>query len=538
MKHFNRFYSLALVLLCLLLSACGAQTDTNLLPKDGDESAQTYLYTQASVSFDDPNGNIAQDKYGWETVQNGFTFRFTGKISEEERDDAVNRILQMIDLIEDRFEITPASRIICICDTTYLPGIYNGILYTGSSELYTQEFGACLIQYIFGPEVNYGLCYALGVELMQAMGGTVEGTEGTIEDALKLCDDAPVYLDMNYACFLSAYADEVTLSRVKTLALDFYHSLAQDEKIELFSDYSNVLYRKKLNAYLNAHGKTSYDNTDLDGIIFYPCGGKIRLAWEDPYAEFYLYDDYTVMYGFQGSDLDYVNSGYENLRYLVRCYCLQAAEMERTAGHLEQEDRVQKVPVLLVRDPATERYAGCAYYMSENLIKLFYLDGYAHEYVHYLTRDAVPIKAWLLELLPCYCTQQPGEPMIAWNASAARESYENLDPKDPADADAYAFYAAVTEHLDHPFDWNDPEDFRYFYDAYMVAYNQFDRIKTRGGLIGHGAFAQYLASLAGEQAMMEAIYNNTPVEIFGKNWDALIDEWQEKLIGEHGWILN
>ena len=128
--------------------------------------------------------------------------------------------------------------------------------------------------------------------------------------------------------------------------------------------------------------------------------------------------------------------------------------------------------------------------------------------------------------------------MVAWNAVGAREGYENLDPEDPADADAYAFYTAVTQHLDHPFDWNDPEDFKCFYDAYMVAYDQFDRIKTRGGLIGHGAFAQYLASLVGERAMMEAIYNNTPVEIFGNNWDALIGDWQEKLSEEYAWLLN
>ena len=243
MKHFVRLYSFSLLLsLSILLSACG---QADLPHEDENTPVMSYSYTQVTVSFDDPGGRIIQDKYGWETEQNGFIFQFTGKVLQEERDAVVSRILQMVDLIEKQFNITPATRIICIRDISHPSGIYNGILYAGIPELGTQDFAACFVQYIFGVKVNYGLCYAFGAELRQAMGFNAEKLSVSVEDALELCESAPMYLDLNYACFLSDYADEGTLSRVKLLALDFYRSLTQGERIELFYDYSHALYRKK-----------------------------------------------------------------------------------------------------------------------------------------------------------------------------------------------------------------------------------------------------------------------------------------------------
>ena len=512
MKHLTRAFSLWLWVLCLILSACAtkpSRTPTDAIPN--------YLYTETLVSFAEPSGRLYQDKCGWETTQGNLTIRFTSTISEEERNAVVFTIVQMAAFLQEQFAVTDMARTICIHSDTYAPGMYQDMLYSGIAEVKTQDFSAALVQFLFGIEVKYGLCYAIGTELVSAMAYPTETLTTTVAEALSLCDTAPQYLDMNYACFLPQYADEQTRTQVKVLALDFYASLTQAEKVDLIINYSNTLFRQRFNAYLTTCGQNAYENADLDVVHFYPCGGKIRLAWEDPYACFYLYDDYTVAYGFQGGSIDYVNSGYDNLRYLAVCYYLQATEMERLVGHLESENKDEKVPVLFIRDPATERYAGGGYFSHEKHIKLFYVDAYAHEYVHYVTRGASSQEAWQLELLPCYCTQRPGHPMVAWNATMAKATYEALYPDNPADAEPYAFYTAVIGSIGHPFDWDSLEDFVYFYDVYMVAYDQFFRVKTRGGLVGHGAFAYYLVSLVGEQAMMEAIYYDTPVETFGKS---------------------
>lgn len=531
MKHLTRAFSLLLLVLCLLLSACA--TRPNRTPAD---SIPNYVYTETLVSFDEPSGRIYQDKCGWETTQGTLTIRFTSTISEEERNAVVFDIVQMVAFLQEQFSLTDTVRTICIHGDTYAPGMYQDILYSGISEVKTQDFAAALVQFLFGVELKYGLCYAIGTELALAIAYPTEALTVTVAEALSLCDTAPQYLDMNYACFLPQYAEETTREQLKVLALDFYRSLTHEAKIDLITNYSHALFRQRFNEYLVACGQTAYENADLDAVHFYPCGGEIRLAWEDPYARFYLYDDYTVAYGFQGSDIDYVNSGYDNLRYLAICYYLQATEMEQLVGHLESEDKDEKVPVLFIRDSATERYAGGGYFVQEKHIKLFYVDAYAHEYVHYVTRGASSREAWQLELLPCYCTQRPGHPMVAWNATGAKATYEALRPDNPANAEQYAFYTAVINSLDHPFNWDNIEDFIYFYDVYMVAYDQFSRVKTTGGLVGHGAFAYYLASLVGEQAMMDAIYYDTPVETFGKSWDALISDWEVELTEKHGWI--
>lgn len=90
-----------------------------------------------------------------------------------------------------------------------------------------------------------------------------------VEDALTLCETSPIHLDMNYACFQPCYADEETLSKVKTLALDFYRSLAEEAKQELLAGYTDDLFRQRFNDYLAANGRSGAENSGLEDIAFY-----------------------------------------------------------------------------------------------------------------------------------------------------------------------------------------------------------------------------------------------------------------------------
>ncbi len=149
MKHLTRTFSLLLLVLCLLLSACA--TRSNRTPAD---SIPNYVYTETLVSFDEPSGSLYQDKCGWETIQGTLTIRFTSTISEEERNAAVFDIVQMVAFLQEQFDIADTVRTICIHSDRYAPGMYQDILYSGISEVKTQDFAAALLQFLFGVKLK------------------------------------------------------------------------------------------------------------------------------------------------------------------------------------------------------------------------------------------------------------------------------------------------------------------------------------------------------------------------------------------------
>ena len=534
--------SFFVLLILLLVCGCGAEqpaeNDKNATPEVQQNAEENvYKFTKSVVTFDYPTGGFTRDINGWETKCGNVTICFSGACAEGERETATSDIITLYTALAERIPVGGTEIEIHVHGGSYRPGNFSGVLYTGMDELGTVEFAASLVQAVFGTEVSYSLCYALGAEML---GEAAEMPEMSVEEALTLCDSDPVYLDLNYACFLENYADEETLCKVRTLALVFYQSLTQEDKTELFVNYSNALFRRHLNAYFAAHGKAAYENTELDGMKFYPCGGDVRLVWEDAYAVFYVYDDFKVLHKdfceMNGVE-DYMNSTYEDLRYIVTSYLLQAAEMERLVGHLDQSEAEEKIPVLFNRDHRYGDSAGAVYSYDNNNIYVFAFEAYAHEYVHYLTRGMVKTP-WLRELFSFYYTERPGDSRVYWTAEKTQYLHENVYPNDADASVNYEIYLSVVDYLGRPLDFDNFEDLLYLYEAALVKMDHFDRIKTNGSLIGKTSFAAYLVELADEVSMQKAVYYDMPTEVYGKDWGALISDWQVKLENEYAWLME
>ena len=540
MKTIFRHLTAMLVAAILLLTVgCGTENKNSDTKNDTAQTDATNL-TQLVVNFDEPYGASYQDKGGSELTVGDLKIQFTSEITEEARNSAVDEIIRVMALVEDPLDTVDALCEIRIRKGNYTPWSYDHVLYIGYDNLKTQEFTIGLGQMLFGHEVNYGLCYGFGTALAQEAGYPTEDVAVTIEQALTLCESSPYHLDMNYACFVSNYADDETLPKVKAIAIDFYQSLSREERQKLLTDYSGELYRESLKQYLSDHGQKVCTNADLDGISFYPCGSQMRLAWEDEYASYYLYDSYAVKYPQydQINDVvDYLNSGYENFRYIAAHYRLQAEEMERIAGHLELYYKEEKVPVLFIRDGTWENKAAGIFLNGEE-IRIYAYSSYAHEYIHYLTRAGYTTD-WLFELFTAYFTNRTGDEKIFWEWQCTKATFENSDPNNPKDAKRCALFAGVQEKLGHSFDWASIDDTNCLKDSIIVAYNQFGMLKDNSyGAAARESFARYLATEYGEEAMLQAVYYDTPSEVFGKNWDELISDWQVRLISDYSWILQ
>ncbi len=539
MRKTIRYLTKLLVVAMLLFAVgCSAGSQQNT---DTENTPPLQVDTrEVLVSISEPYGMSYQDKGGMETTMGELTIQFTSDITQEEIDSAVAEITRVMALVEEQFGAVNAPCGMRIRKGDYTPWSNDRVLYIGYDNLQTQAFPVALGQMLFGHEVNYGTYYGFGTVLAQELGYPTEEISVTVEQALTLCESSPYHLDMNYACFVPNYADDETLHKVKALAIDFYQSLTQEERQELLTNYSGELYRAYLNKYLADHGQKPYDNADLDGISFYPSGSQMRLVWEDPYAVFYLHKDYTVRYGVYDEIKgvgDYLNSGYENFRYLVATYRLQAEEMERIAGYLETEDTEQKVDVLFIRDGTGEMEGGATYSFLDNLIRMYSHDPYAHEYIHYLTRDAV-LDIWLKELFAGYFTERAGDLRIYWNMEGNRHTFDTADPTQPGGAKRIRFMEAVAVGLGHPFCWEDSADLRYMNDAFVANFDQIRKVKSREGLAAHTSFANYIVDLVGEEKALWAVYYDTPVETFGKSWDQLISDWSEYLVTTYAWMAE
>ena len=504
-------------------------------------ASDSYEYSESIVFFPDPSKARLVEKGGWHTTVDGIVYNFTNKVAEDERNTAVREISTMIRLIRDQFNLGDMSVSVRIRKGSYSPGFYDGVLVSGTDELKTQAFTASLVQMMLDNHISYSLCYGLGTELAQELGYAVEETTA-LENALTLCETSLSYLDMNYACFLPVYADEETLPKVKSLALAFYNSLTEDMRLELFTNYTSELFRQQFNNYLISQGQEPYNNTEMDDIFIYPCGGDVRLAWADAYSNFYLYDAFEVKgntHDLTRGTTDLLNSGYENFRYVAVSYCRQAAEMERLVGHLEGAELESKPNVLLIRDGTFENtYGGGCYREDVNEIRIYELSCYIHEYTHYLTRYGTK-EAWLQELLANYCMTYRCEPALYryldWFRGAYLGEYElNADT-----AREYGeFYAKVQSQLNHPFDWSSRQDLITFFNARIVFYQLMDQVTGLTHNYTLASFANYLATLTDETTALQAIYENAPGKYLDKSWDELVADWNTWISSEYAWILE
>lgn len=546
MKYINRLLMICALLLCILLSGCGANQTTDNTDKSGDVQTKQEQptapepivceYAEAMLSFKEPHGDTYQEKYAWATQYENITYHFASKISEEERNAIVNEFVRLIALAEERFGAFDGEYVISIRQDEYAPWSYDHELYISTQNLETQALTTALAQMLFGHEVNYGLCYAFGAELAQAAGYPVEELTATAEQAFALCKEKREYLDMNYACFIVPYADEATIPMVKALAVDFYSSMTQEARNELMRNYSNALYCEHLNAYLTANGLESYDNSDLEGICFYPSGGKMRVVWEDDYAKFYVFADYEMRYKdtYDGVEVDPTNASYYYFRKMVSDFRREGEMMDDLVGRFETEElRTVKCHVLFENSYNSLISAG-AYSMMDGYIRLYSTNAYAHEYVHYVTRDFMSSilqmneSGWRGEAIANFCSMRPGtdDGDVMYEAFAdGVTGNERLD----------MVMSIIEEYRGYPLDGNNPGDLYYFINASTVALDLYSGIDG-GGIYACTSFGNYIADLTSEEKALEALYYDKPVDIFGKNWDVLKSEWKVWLESEFAWV--
>lgn len=176
-----------------------------------------------------------------------------------------------------------------------------------------------------------------------------------------------------------------------------------------------------------------------------------------------------------------------------------------------------------------------AYLEHTNEIRIYNAMTYMHEYTHYLIRGGTRT-AWLQELLANYATIRTGDEDLYWNHLWFKAACTDPVSVGENTGTFKEFYGRVEAHLGRSFDWNSQEDVKTFFNARIVNNQVMDMVTDLTQTFTKSSFVQYLTTLAGEKAALQAIYEDTP-ETFGKSWDALVEAWTAWIGIEYAWIL-
>lgn len=537
-----------LLLAALLLTGCrqpgtnlstvatAPMTTTTQAPPTEPATMPQLEYQSAFCNFGEPYGNTYDSKRSTTTRYHDVTYHFTTNIDEDTRLEIVLECDKLIGFLLSGHPDWNPELTVCFRKGDYTVRVLDHTLYIGTDQFKTQQYAIGMAQMVFGHDVNYGLIYAQGLKASQALGYETVLPSDSLEDALVLCDHSPIFLDMNYACFLSEYADQNTIQKVKALAFHFYEWLAKKGKMDLLTNYSDKTYCAYLSEFLTANGKSAYDNSDLNETIFYYGGPALRLVWENEDATYYVNYDFKVQYQEAHFPSDMLKSGYANLRQLVVDYQVQIDYIESILGKYECED--SRVDVQFTERFVSQMYTAAQYTEYFNLIEMFSAGPFLHEYGHYLLRDT-DIDSWLNELICYYFGYDPVNEQLSYQWEDLVTQFKQLSAENPSINTEAFLMQVLRDHLGHPIQWEDQKDFNYILSAWVVATKAYpDLTNPNGGGYCKYSFMSYLMEKAGQQETLDAITGNTPVETFGADWETLIADWEAELRADYAWLAE
>ena len=523
-----------LCILSLLLLCCGC----------GNRMETTY----APASFEEPYGDVynEEQELGICVEQGKGTYYFPATISEDAAEAYVEEMAQLIKQVEKVAGKRKEPFSVYVCEEAYRARVEGDTLYCSYETYQTAEQAVGVAWLLVGNKANYGLVYGLGMDVAAAMGYETEPV-GELADALSLCDTAPEYLDLNYACFSEYYADEETMERVKTIAVSFYQYIKERKKTKVVKNYSDELLREYRNTFLTENGKPEYDNSDMDGIAVYGGGNALRLIWEDIGAKYHIDNEFQENYlSVSFSNIqkrlfieeDLLNSGYANLREIMVNYpkYIQFVR-EKLVPYGRMPDRVVSVRFTCETDEYKKGMGGTYYYKTDEIC-IYSMGAFQHEYVHSMLLDRhEEISLWLNECIAnyfgSYIEQENNYEMRFDEVSTKALSSDN-----PEEKERYDLERAIEQQLGHEVDWSSREDYVYQANAYIEYYDLYDQIMTAYGPAAKFSFMDFLVNKAGEQATIQAILDNKPKDAFGTYWMELVEEWENGIREDFQWVTE
>ncbi len=523
MKKFS--LGLLITLALLAFSGCG-----------NDRQELNVTYQKGTVSFEDVYGVDSYNnskELGTIATAEHITYYFAAELSEAQIEEYVKETNQLILQLEEEANIDNRKYDIYVCNVDYVTTVDEDTLYISYSNLGNLEHVRGIAQLLYGNETNYGLLYGYAASFAKEYGFDVEA-DG-LEEALKLRNTNPEYLDMNYACFNDHYVEQENIEKLQVIAVNYYSYLEKNKKTELLKNFSDEKHREYFNDFLEANGVEAYDNSDLDGIYVYAGGNGAELIWTDNVGTYYLEEGFEPNYLHKFFEADLFNSGYANFRELMLDY---QAQRQFLADKFDEMDAgVEPLVIAFIeRGYYSRGYSGSAN-INDDTIQVYMLANLQQIYTQKMLYQEGWGADWLFGCVESYYTDYPGETEANYFGEYMANSIKECKENPEQNKEFYEWVMLVEEHLGHSLDLSQRDDFIYFYTA-DVAYGNLQYLPMSGkNSWERVVFTDYLVDLAGEENAIKAMISGDAEGTFGKSWEELQDEWVNSVRTEFEWAL-
>lgn len=500
---------LSLLLILMLLTPCAL--------------AENVWQENAYVAFVEPHGyaRLNSQPGSMATIE-GVTYKLPKGVTGEERDSIV-QLTQ--DILAQIGRVVPVERelTITLVADAYPARVDGDFLWVSADAVGTEAYPAALVKLICGNGLNAALMRGWGSLIHESLGNPVETM--TVEDALDGL--APMYLDLNEACFLPEYADEATIARLMALS----RALAREALDSgLMADDSLEGFVRLRSAFLAAHGIT-HDGGVMDRITFHSGGQSVRLNWESEWAKCSLFDDYADLWGEIGFDKNPFNEGYADFREQITNL---EAQMAWARQELSPYAEQQKVSVLFEQTSDYYRHGGVLQYSGyvdhANVMHVGSLMAFLHEYIHAQTTSLPPYMEapWRNEAIAYYLAAQPDTPELNYDSALQQWNFERIQRESPEEI------ADTNARLGHSPNAFDKADLSFICNAQCMASGTFGVMQNQPAAIR--GFVHWLALSHAREDILNALILDTPESSLGGTWEALTTQWREMVWEEFAWV--
>lgn len=342
------------------------------------------------IAFTEPNGFIRFNSLpGYTATYQGNNYSFSHNVNLNSRNACIDQTDALLQFYSELGAQRDGYHIVIVSET-YPARVDGKTLYIGYDALSTIDYAVGIAKLCFGNEINYGLIYGTGCLAMKEIFGIDEKLP-SLEAALQSID--PVYLDMQYACFISPYATAKAIEYTKSVAREFVAFLSREQVSSFLNSSDNREMYTILNRFLYAHSYPVQDFSEIAALDMYGGGSAIRIVISGANASYHIqYDfhDYLAGLGIYANPLngDYTELRETIIRFENHISCIRDS--------FEEYDLPAHVDILF-HDSRT--YYGHEGAYTKERISCGTITAVAHEYVHAIVTPYGMIEPWINEML-------------------------------------------------------------------------------------------------------------------------------------------
>ncbi len=507
----NRRASLCLINIVLavsfILAGCAIAADKDSVVTVTPIQDEYEYKQREKVCFFPSFTNEKTEVLSVSTEDGVFTCMTTDKAEADAFINAQRTLLKFLD--NNGVELRELNYVAINFDDDFSDGA-NNTAYIALSSTGTWRQVLVTLQALWGDYTDYGYVYAMSNAIALHLdweADTRERAEAAAMGAF-FCEN-PRALNLLYPTFTVSYATEETVRYSKALSLDLF------EKVDLCK-----ALKKPMEAQLDEFDLLLREYADKIGATY--SRQKCGYAYRGPYLPLCIqttYATHIIDHGYR----DYFSYIYEDyfVDYLAIYQTAEILDSETVAAveRFSLEDRAGKVTVKwLSEESAMAKVAKPKLNVSYVEMKESYITtvlAYMHEYYHHIEYLINPesAKSHSWQSL-AFC--EIGRVDSSYSLYATETTYTQDDEM------AELFYSftghAYQSGTDDYFEANDIEC--YAFDDFVL--------DGSGSVAPLDSFNRYLIKAFGEDTVINLmLYPDTVVDVTGKNWDTLQEEWKQ-----------